>query len=162
MTETKNGAEYNVDEVVDALYGTVDGKPGALNGNAPALNGNAPAVNGAHAAPAAEQTETPDADKFPLDRPNIRVVMTVEQRISGVNECMRRLGYEAKQVEPSDEIPLRNKAMMRMGNYLEPMVKEMMREDGWEFVGENTVVEIPQGRIILTGHPGRRWFPTRF
>ncbi|MXY45862.1 MAG: hypothetical protein F4Y44_02535 [Chloroflexi bacterium] len=43
--------------------------------------------------------------------------------------------------------------MMRMGTALEPMVKELMREDGWEFGSEDVVVEMPHGRIILTGHP---------
>ena len=92
-------------------------------------------------------------DGLPLDRPNIRAVVSVELRISGVSQCLKRLYYEAKRTEPSDEIPARNRAMMRMGAALEPMVKEMMREDGWEFGSEHVAVEMPHGRIILTGHP---------
>ena len=153
MAEHNNGVDYNVDDVVNALYGKPDGSLGELNGKAHVLDGAAPSVNGAHAAPAAQQPETPEEDKLPLNRPNIRSIVTVELRISGVWECMRRLSYESKEVEPTDEIPMRNRRMMGMGNYLEPMVKEFMREDGWEFVSENTVVEIPHGRIILTGHP---------
>ena len=65
---------------------------------------------------------------------------------------MRRLAYEAKEVEPSDEIPTRNRALMEMGKYLEPLVKRLMREDGWE-VSDEGAVELPHGRIILTGHP---------
>ena len=153
MAEHNNGVDYNVDDVVNALYGKLDGSPGELDGKTHILDGTAPVVNGAHAAPAAQQPETAEEDKLPLNRPNIRAVLTVELRISGVWECMRRLSYEAKEIEPTDEIPVRNRRMMEMGKYLEPMVKEFMREDGWEFVSEDTIVEIPHGRIILTGHP---------
>ena len=99
-----------------------------------------------------ERTERME-DRLPLDRPNIRAVVSVELRISGISQCLRRLYYESKQTQPSDEIPARNRAMMRMGVALEPVVKEMMRQDGWEFDEEDTVVEMPHGRIILTGHP---------
>ncbi len=87
-----------------------------------------------------------------LDRPNVRAVVSMEVRMSGVDQCMRRLAYEAKETEPSDEIPTRNRALMEMGKYLEPLVKRLMREDGWE-VSEEDAVELPHGRIILTGHP---------
>ncbi len=89
-----------------------------------------------------------------LDRPNVRAVVSMEVRMSGVDQCMRRLAYEAKETEPSDEIPMRNRALMEMGKYLEPLVKRLMREDGWEIEGEeDDAVELPHGRIILTGHP---------
>ena len=87
-----------------------------------------------------------------LDRPNVRAVVSMEVRMSGVDQCMRRLAYEAKEVEPSDEIPTRNRALMEMGKHLEPLVKRLMREDGWE-VSDESAVELPHGRIILTGHP---------
>ncbi|MCY4581791.1 MAG: PD-(D/E)XK nuclease family protein [Chloroflexi bacterium] len=87
-----------------------------------------------------------------LDRPNVRAVVSMEVRMSGIDQCMRRLAYEAKEIEPSDEIPTRNRALMEMGNYLEPLVKQLMREDGWEVANEEAV-ELPHGRIILTGHP---------
>ena len=64
---------------------------------------------------------------------------------------MRRLSYEAKEIEPTDEIPMRNRRMMGMGNYLEPMVKEFMREDGWEFVSEDT----SRGDSARADHPDR-------
>ena len=87
-----------------------------------------------------------------LDRPNVRAVVSMEVRMSGIDQCMRRLAYEAKEIEPSDEVPTRNRALMEMGKYLEPLVKQLMREDGWEVADEDTV-ELPHGRIILTGHP---------
>ena len=89
-----------------------------------------------------------------LDRPNVRAVVSMEVRMSGVDQCMRRLAYEAKEVEPSDEIPTRNRALMEMGKYLEPLVKRLMREDDWEIEDrDEEAVELPYGRIILTGHP---------
>ena len=87
-----------------------------------------------------------------LDRPNIKAVVSMEVRMSGIDQCMRRLAYEAKEVEPSDDIPTRNRVMMEMGKYLEPLVKQLMREDGWE-ISDEDAVELPHGRIILTGHP---------
>lgn len=89
-----------------------------------------------------------------LDRPNVRAVVSMEVRMSGVDQCMRRLAYEAKETEPSDEIPTRNRALMEMGKYLEPLVKRLMREDGWEIEDKDEeAVVLPYGRIILTGHP---------
>ena len=90
--------------------------------------------------------------ELPLDRPNIKAVVSMELRMSGIDLCLRRLAYEAKEVEPSDDIPPRNRALMEMGRHLEPLVKQMMREDGWE-ISEEDAVELPHGRITLTGHP---------
>lgn len=95
---------------------------------------------------------TEQVDDLPLDRPNIKAVMSIEIRMSGVWQCMRRLGYEAFGTEPSDEIPTRNANIMASGNYLEPLVKDLMRRDGWE-VDDHNAVMIPHGRVTLTGHP---------
>ena len=101
----------------------------------------------------APESEAPAEKRdLSLDRPNVRAVVSMEVRMSGVDQCMRRLAYEAKEVEPSDEIPTRNRALMEMGKHLEPLVKRLMREDGWE-VADEDAVELPHGRIILTGHP---------
>ena len=111
--------------------------------------------------PVAAEVETPSAPEpvataekreLSLDRPNVRAVVSMEVRMSGVDQCMRRLAYEAKEVEPSDEIPTRNRALMEMGKHLEPLVKRLMREDGWD-VSDEGAVELTHGRIILTGHP---------
>ena len=40
-------------------------------------------------------------DSLPLDRPNIRAVVSVELRISGVSQCLRRLRCESKRTDPS-------------------------------------------------------------
>ena len=86
------------------------------------------------------------------DRPNIRAVVSMELRMSAIRQCLRRLAYEVQEIEPSDEVPARNRALMEMGKRLEPLVKELMREDGWEITDEG-FVELPHGRVILTGHP---------
>ena len=127
-------------EIVDALYGPE-----------PVATAQVTAAAPEPVRPPAQPGESRD---LPLDRPNVRAVVSMEVRMSGVDECMRRLAYEAKETEPSDEIPTRNRALMEMGKYLEPLVKQLMREDGWEIEGEqDDVVELPHGRIILTGHP---------
>ena len=86
------------------------------------------------------------------ERPNIKAVVSMEIRMSGIRQCMRRLGYEVLEIEPSDEIPTRNRVLMEMGKVLEPLVKDLMRDDGWKITDEG-FVEMAQGRVILTGHP---------
>ena len=113
------------------------------------LYGPEPVASAPVALPVAVAEEKRDLS---LDRPNVRAVVSMEVRMSGIDQCMRRLAYEAKEVEPSDEVPTRNRALMEMGKYLEPLVKQLMREDGWD-VADEDAVELPHGRIILTGHP---------
>ena len=121
--ERKNMGQY--DEMVDVLFG----KKGAQNGT----------ENG--------------VDRLPLDRPNIRVIVVKEIRISGINHCWRQLWLEGKEVEPTDKRPARNQNMMDMGGYLEPFVKKLMLDDGWVFESEDAVVEWVHGRSIIAGHP---------
>ena len=47
-----------------------------------------------------KDTET-TKDRLSLDRPNIRAVVSVELRISGVSQCLRRLRCESKRTDPS-------------------------------------------------------------
>ena len=87
-----------------------------------------------------------------MDRPNIAAVLAMEMRMSAIGICQRRLGYEAAETPESDEIPSRNRALMEMGKLLEPVVKQMMRQDGWVITDEEAV-ELAHGRFVLTGHP---------
>ncbi len=87
-----------------------------------------------------------------LDRPNIQVDMSVKLRMSAIGECLRRLAYQSQGIEETDEIPIENQGKMLAGTYLEPMVKEMLRRDGWT-VREESAVAIPYGWVTLTGHP---------
>ena len=128
-------------EIVDSLYGPE-----------PVANSQVTAI--AAPAPVTLPVAVTENRDLSLDRPNVRAVVSMEVRMSGVDQCMRRLAYEAKETEPSDEIPTRNRALMEMGKYLEPLVKRLMREDGWEIEDKDEeAVELPHGRIILTGHP---------
>ena len=130
------------------MVGTIDGKTREMVAS---LYGPEPVVAEAETPSAPEPVATAVKRDLSLDRPNVRALVSMEVRMSGVDQCMRRLAYEAKEVEPSDEIPTRNRALMEMGKYLEPLVKQLMREDGWE-VSDEDPVELPHGRIILTGH----------
>ena len=130
------------------MVGTIDGKTREMVAS---LYGPEP-VASEEKTSAPEPVALPEKRELSLDRPNVRAVVSMEVRMSGVDQCMRRLAYEAKEVEPSDEIPTRNRALMEMGKHLEPLVKRLMREDGWE-VSDEGAVELPHGRIILTGHP---------
>ena len=128
-------------EIVESLYG-------------PEPVATAQVTTAAAPEPVRLPAQTAESRDLSLDRPNVRAVVSMEVRMSGVDQCMRRLAYEAKETEPSDEIPTRNRALMEMGKYLEPLVKRLMREDGWEIEDKDEeVVELPHGRIILTGHP---------
>ena len=131
------------------MVGTIDGKTREMVAS---LYGPEPVADEAETPSAPEPVATAEKRDLSLDRPNVRAVVSMEVRMSGVDQCMRRLAYEAKEVEPSDEIPTRNRALMEMGKHLEPLVKRLMQEDGWD-VSDEDAVELPHGRIILTGHP---------
>ncbi len=89
-----------------------------------------------------------------MDRPDIIVefIMNMKMRMSAIGVCQRRLGYVAAKTPESDEIPSRHRALMEMGKLLEPVVKQMMRQDGW-VITEEEAVELAQGSLALTGHP---------
>ena len=87
-----------------------------------------------------------------IDRPNIKAVFSIELRMSGIRECMRRMAYEAFGFAESDAEPLRNRIMMAQGNLLEDFVKEAMREEGW-IINEEEGVILRHGPVVLTGHP---------
>ncbi len=131
------------------MVGTIDTKTREMVAS---LYGPEPTAAAEDMPSAPEPEATAEKRDMSLDRPNVRAVVSMEVRMSGVDQCMRRLAYEAKEVEPSDEIPTRNRALMEMGKHLEPLVKRLMQEDGWE-VSDEDAVELPHGRIILTGHP---------
>ena len=131
------------------MAGTIDANTREMVAS---LYGPEPVSAEAKTPSAPESVTTAEKRNLSLDRPNVRAVVSMEVRMSGVDQCMRRLAYEAKEVAPSDEIPTRNRALMEMGKYLEPLVKQLMREDGWD-VSDEDAVELPHGRIILTGHP---------
>ncbi len=135
----KETIDEKTKEIVDSLYG-------------PEPVATSQVTTTAAPEPVRLPAQPAESRDLSLDRPNVRAVVSMEVRMSGVDQCMRRLAYEAKETEPSDEIPTRNRALMEMGKYLEPLVKRLMREDGWE-VSEEEAVELPHGRIILTGHP---------
>ena len=111
-------------------------RPHSPNGLAPHYNGIA--ANG-------------DMD-MSMDRPNIKAVFSIELRMSGIRECMRRLAYEAFGFAESDVIPLKNRIMMAQGNLLEDFVKQAMREEGW-IINEEEGVILRHGPVVLTGHP---------
>ncbi|MCY4580740.1 MAG: PD-(D/E)XK nuclease family protein [Chloroflexi bacterium] len=87
-----------------------------------------------------------------MDRPNIKAVFSMELRMSGIRECMRRLAYEAFGFPESDTEPLRNRIMMAQGHLLEGFVKEAMRDEGW-IINEEDGVILRHGPVVLTGHP---------
>ena len=87
-----------------------------------------------------------------MDRPNIKAVFSIELRMSGIRECMRRLAYEAFGFAESDVEPLRNRIMMAQGNLLEDFVKQAMRDEGWVINEEDGVI-LRHGPVVLTGHP---------
>ena len=87
-----------------------------------------------------------------MDRPNIKAVFSIELRMSGIRECMRRLAYEAFGFAESDAEPLRNRIMMAQGNLLEDFVKQAMRDEGW-IINEEEGVVLRHGPVVLTGHP---------
>ena len=87
-----------------------------------------------------------------IDRPNIKAVFSIELRMSGIRECMRRLAYEAFGFAESDVEPLRNRIMMAQGNLLEDFVKQAMRDEGWVINEEDGVI-LRHGPVVLTGHP---------
>lgn len=86
------------------------------------------------------------------DRPSIEVVMAMTMRISAINECKKLLLAKARGVEETDEVPPRNRALCDMGTLLEPIVKDLMRADGWT-IRELPSVEHRVGGVLLTGHP---------
>ena len=87
-----------------------------------------------------------------MDRPNIKAVFSIELRMSGIRECMRRLAYEAFGFAESDVEPLRNRIMKAQGHLLEDFVKQAMREEGW-IINEEEGVILRHGPVVLTGHP---------
>ena len=83
------------------MVGTIDGKTREMVAS---LYGPEPVTDVAEMPDAPESVAPAEKRELSLDRPNVRAVVSMEVRMSGVDQCMRRLAYEAKEVEPSDEI----------------------------------------------------------
>ena len=96
------------------------------------------------------------------NRPSIRLVFNeddndpdvIELRSSAINSCPRQLWYTLMGETVSDEVPVRNQRMLNMGNALEGVVGQTLKDQGhtlrpgWEIIPEGSpILRHPMGKL---------------